>query len=121
MKSPEARSACLSEQPFDVAWHPSRSLVAAGVITGAVETFLFSDHAVGAVSSHPVHTESCRAVRFQQAGEVLVSAGADCRLAFRSVERAKQLAVVANAHDAAINRLEVVSDTCLASGACAGG
>ncbi len=119
MEGPPPRVATLSEQPFDVAFHPSRPLVAAGVITGALELFEYTPEAVGAVRSHEVHEQSCRAVRFHQSGAVLVSAGADCVLAFRSVESDKQLATITAAHDAAINRLEVVSDTVLASGACA--
>lgn len=101
-------------------FHPSRPLVAAAVVTGAVDMLSFSGGAPGAVQTRPAHEECCRAVRFHKGGELLVSAGTDRVLAWHHVEKgSKAVATVAAAHDAAINRLEVVSDTVLASGACA--
>ena len=115
--SAPALSATLTEQPFDVAFHPSRPLVAAGVISGSVDVFTFTSAACGAVQSRAAHDECCRAVRFNLGGELLVSGGADRKLVLHNVERAKAVATLADAHDAAINRIEVVSDTLLASGA----
>jgi len=117
MAAPECRLIALSEQPFDVCFHPTRQLVAAGVITGHVETFDFSPPALGKVVSRPVHAESCRAVRFLPGGAVLASAGSDGLLAFSSVERSKVLTEVKEAHGCAINKLEVLSDVLVATGA----
>ena len=119
--SPQREPLCatLGEQPMDVCFHPTRPLVAAGLITGIVELFGYTRSAAGDVASHEVHGESCRAVRFLPGGRVLASGGADSTLAFSDAETGALLARVASAHAAALNRLEVVCDTVLASGACA--
>jgi hypothetical protein len=118
-ESPERAPLCaeLGEQPMDVCFHPSRPLVAAGLITGAVELFPFTPTAAGAVTAHEVHAESCRAVRFLLDGASLASGGADCALAVTCVETGRLLARVADAHGAPINRLTVLSETVLATGA----
>ena len=116
-----AVSATLTEQPFDVAFHPSRPLVAAGVISGSVDVFSFIPSACGPVQSRAAHDECCRAVRFHLGGDLLVSGGTDKKLVLHDVERGKSVATLKDAHDAAINRIEVVSDTVLASGTWAQG
>jgi WD40 repeat protein len=120
MASPErdpSVCATLGEQPMDVCFHPTRALVAAGLITGVVELFAYTATSAGEVTSHAVHTESCRAVRFLAGGGTLVSGGADSALAFTDVDTGALLARVPDAHAAAINRLTVLSETVLATGA----
>lgn len=116
---PECRLISLSEQPFDIAIHPTRQLAAAAIITGHVETFDFSPPAVGRLASRLAHDGSCRAVRFLPGGAVLLSAGSDGLLAYASVERGKVQAEVKEAHGCAINKLEVISEVLTASGAAA--
>jgi len=69
------------------------------------------------VTSRDVHSESCRAVRFLPDGSGLVSAGVDCTLVVTNVETGARIARVAEAHDAAINRLCMLTETLLATGA----
>jgi hypothetical protein len=119
MASPgrEALCASLGEQPMDVCFHPSRALVAAGLITGAVELFPYTATSVGAVVTHALHAESCRSLRFLPDGATLASVGADCALVFADAETGARTGRVADAHAAAINRLAVISQTVLATGA----
>lgn len=107
----------VSEQPFDVAFHPSARLVAAGLVSGRVELFGYSATACGPVTSHAAHAAACRAVRFVAGGAALASGGADRALLLRDVATGATLAAVAGAHEAAINRLERVAERVLASGA----
>ena len=102
---------------MDVCFHPTRPLVAAGLITGVVETFEFTAAAATAVTSRDVHAESCRAVRFLLDGSGLVSAGVDCSLVVSDAETGARVARVKDAHDAAINRLAMLSETLMATGA----
>jgi WD40 repeat protein len=115
--SREPVCATLSEQPMDVCFHPTRALVAAGLITGKVETFSHTAEAAGEVTSRDVHSESCRAVRFLPDGSGLVSAGVDCTLVVTNAETGARIARVAEAHDAAINRLCMLTETLMATGA----
>ena len=71
-ESREPVCATLGEQPMDVCFHPTRALVAAGLITGVVETFEYTAAAATAVTSRDVHAESCRAVRFLLAPKSLM-------------------------------------------------
>ena len=92
--------------------------MAAGVITGHVEAFEYTPgEGCTGVSSRPIHSESVRALRFQPDGAVLLSASADGMLAWTSVERRVLVGAVERAHECAINRLEVLSDTLAATGA----
>lgn len=111
--------ATLSEQPFDVTFHPSRALVAVALVSGRTETFPFSASAgCGAVRSSAAHGGSaCRAVRFAgPGGAVLASAGADAALLLRDVHTGATLVRLAKAHGAAINRLEVAGEHLLTTG-----
>ena len=102
---------------MDVCFHPTCPLVAAGLITGVVETFEFTADSAGDVTSREVHAESCRALRFLADGSGLVSTGVDCTLVVTNVETGARIARVAAAHDAAINRLTMLSETLMATGA----
>lgn len=108
----------LEATPFDLTFHPSSSLVAAGLITGRVQLFKFGDELTEAESvwSVDAHSESCRAIRFAEDGRYLLTASPDCSILATNVETGQAVARLNNAHGCPINRLVNLGDNSVASG-----
>lgn len=104
----------------DVDFHPTRQLLAAGLIDGRLLVHSFSSDAAQRVHRIKAHSSSCRAARFSLAGDLLLSASTDQSMLAVDVETGKPTARKKEAHDTAINRLAAVSETLTASGAAAG-
>ncbi|XP_006658922.2 WD repeat-containing protein 55 [Oryza brachyantha] len=105
------------EMPFDLAFHPSSPLVATSLITGELHLFRY------AAESQPerlfaakAHKESCRAVRFADSGNVILTGSADCSILASDVETGKPIARLEDAHENGINRLVCLAETTVASG-----
>jgi WD40 repeat protein len=108
----------IGTQPFDLAFHPSANLVAVATITGYVHLYKYGDPGgeVAQLWRAQAHSESCRAVRFAQGGEYMLSASPDKSILATNVETGQAVARLADAHAAAINRLVNCGDTTVASG-----
>ncbi|QHO15295.1 WD repeat-containing protein [Arachis hypogaea] len=107
----------LGKLAFDIDFHPSDNLVAAGLITGHLHLYRFS------VDSEPVrllevnaHSESCRAARFINGGRAVLTGSPDCSILATDVETGATIARLDNAHEAAVNRLINLTESTVASG-----
>lgn len=112
---------CSALPAQDVDFHPTQSLLATGLIDGHLLVHSYSAEAAAERSSMKAHSDTCRAVRFTLAGDLLISGSADQSLLAVDVETGKATARKKEAHDNAINRLAAVGATLTASGAAARG
>uniref|UniRef100_A0A7I4DU66 Anaphase-promoting complex subunit 4 WD40 domain-containing protein n=1 Tax=Physcomitrium patens TaxID=3218 RepID=A0A7I4DU66_PHYPA len=108
----------LGTQPFDLAFHPSANLVAVALITGHVQLYKYGGDGgeVARLWNSAAHSESCRAVRFAQGGQFVLTASPDKSILATDVETGQPVARLADAHGVPINRLVNCGDTTVASG-----
>ncbi|KAG9457660.1 hypothetical protein H6P81_002168 [Aristolochia fimbriata] len=107
----------LGKIPFDVDFHPSSSLVAAGLISGDLLLYRYAEDSLPQrLWNVHAHDESCRAVRFVDSGRTLVTASPDCSILATDVETGKTVARLEDAHGAALSRLINLAETTFASG-----
>ncbi|XP_075501746.1 WD repeat-containing protein 55 [Primulina tabacum] len=107
----------LEKLPFDVDFHPSNDMLAAGLITGHLLLYRY------AAESPPVrlleinaHTESCRAVRFVNEGRAIVTGSPDCSILASDTETGSPITRLENSHGAAVNRIVNLTESTVASG-----
>ncbi|KAL5707264.1 WD domain repeat-containing protein 55 [Ranunculus cassubicifolius] len=107
----------LGKLPFDLDFHPTDSLVTAGLITGDLHLYRY------AANSQPqrlfdikAHEESCRAVRFVNGGSAILTGSPDFSILATDVETGATIARLDDAHEAAVNRLVNLTETTIASG-----
>ncbi|KAH8954928.1 hypothetical protein BDL97_08G106900 [Sphagnum fallax] len=104
-------------QPFDLAFHPSASLVAVSLITGRLHLYEYGDGRQPERKWNvSAHSESCRAVRFTGDGRLLLTGSPDCSIVATDVETGQAVARLTGAHGAAINRIINATDWSIASG-----
>lgn len=109
------------EIPFDLDFHPSNPLVAAGLITGDLLLYGYAaDSAPQRKLKVCAHTESCRAVRFINEGQAIITGSPDCSLLATDVETGSTVARLDNAHGAAVSRIINLTESTIASGDDAG-
>ncbi|CAA7019058.1 unnamed protein product [Microthlaspi erraticum] len=108
----------LGANSFGIDFHPSKNLVAAGLIDGRLHLYRYEADSSSIVRERKVraHTESCRAVRFIDDGQRIVTASADRSILASEVETGAIVARLDNAHDDAVNTLITVTETTIASG-----
>lgn len=111
----------LSEQPFDSVFHPTSSVIAAGLITGNIEVFEYSETAVRPLHAFTAHTDSCRGVCFSSDGMMLLSASADKSILSTDANSGQAIARLENAHSDGINALRMISPSVIATGDDSGG
>ena len=126
----------LREQPFGLDVHPSRKLVAAGLITGQLKLFEWGDDDAAAAalgpragrqllrqrwSARPHKEGACRVVRFSADGASVFSAGGDRTLQQRDVETNQPTWRIRRASDAPVNALVRLSEVGVATGDDEGG
>ncbi|KAL0283822.1 UNVERIFIED_CONTAM: WD repeat-containing protein 55 [Sesamum angustifolium] len=107
----------LGKLPFDLDFHPSDNLVAAGLITGQLLLYRY------AAESTPkrllevnAHTESCRALRFVNEGRAVVTGSPDCSILATDIETGTAVVRLENSHGAAVNRIVNLTESTIASG-----
>jgi WD40 repeat protein len=111
----------LEKIPFGIDFHPSNQLVATALITGDLQVYRYGvDSSPQRVLGIQAHEESCRAVRFINGGQAIVTGSADCSIIATDVETGTQIARLENAHDDAIYTLINVTESTIASGDDAG-
>ncbi|GFS39420.1 transducin family protein [Actinidia rufa] len=107
--------------PFDVDFHPSRPLVAAGLITGDLLLYGYAaDSQPQRVLEVHAHDESCRTLRFINDGHAIVTGSPDCSILSTDVETGSAIARLENSHGAAVNRIINLTESTIASGDDAG-
>ncbi|KAK4268588.1 hypothetical protein QN277_025218 [Acacia crassicarpa] len=107
----------LGELAFDIDFHSSDQLVAAGLITGDLHLYRYNpDSTPVRLLKVQAHTESCRAVRFINDGRALLTGSPDCSILATDVETGSAIAHLENAHGAAVNRLINLTESTVATG-----
>ncbi|XP_073110082.1 WD repeat-containing protein 55-like [Elaeis guineensis] len=117
----------LGKLPFDLDFHPSSPLVAAGLINGDLHLYRYAaDSQPRRLLEIKAHDESCRAVRFVDSGRVILTASPDCSILAMDVETGTAIARLEDAHGLAefirlcsfchVNRLVNLTETTIASG-----
>lgn len=105
---------------FDLDFHPSNNLVAAGLITGKLLLYRYDaqDYSQPAqrVLKVRAHSESCRAVRFINEGRVILTGSPDCSILATDIETGSPVARLENCHENAVNRLVNLTESTIASG-----
>ncbi|KAF5766767.1 putative transcription factor WD40-like family [Helianthus annuus] len=102
---------------FDLDFHPSNQLVAAGLITGNLFLYRYAeDSEPQRVLKVHAHSESCRAVRFINEGRVILTGSPDCSILATDIETGSPVARLENSHEKAVNRLVNLTETTIASG-----
>ncbi|KAG5534456.1 hypothetical protein RHGRI_022556 [Rhododendron griersonianum] len=94
------------KQPFDIDFHPSNPIFAAGLITGDLLLVLEVN----------AHSESCRATRFINDGQAIVTGSPDCSILATDVETGSTIARLENSHGDAVNRIINLTESTIASG-----
>ncbi|XP_027079392.2 WD repeat-containing protein 55 [Coffea eugenioides] len=107
----------LGKLPFDLDFHPSDQLVAAGLISGDLLLYRYAaDSTPQRLLKVDAHTESCRAVRFINEGRAIVTGSPDCSILATDVETGSAIARLENSHGAAVNRIVNLTESTVASG-----
>ncbi|XP_059293813.1 WD repeat-containing protein 55 [Lycium ferocissimum] len=107
----------LGKLPFDIDFHPSDHLVAAGLINGDLLLYRYNaDSPAQKLLEVKAHTESCRAVRFINEGRAIVTGSPDCSILATDVETGSEIIRLENSHGAAVNRIVNLTESTIASG-----
>ncbi|KAL7192799.1 hypothetical protein ACSBR2_024590 [Camellia fascicularis] len=107
----------LGKLPFDLDFHPSNPLVAAGLITGDLLLYRYAaDSPPQRLLEVHAHGESCRALRFINEGRAIVTGSPDCSILSTDVETGSAIARLESSHGAAVNRIISLTESTIASG-----
>lgn len=108
----------LGKLPFDIDFHPSNTLVAAGLINGDLHLYRYGANSLPQrlLEVHAHGDESCRAVRFINEGHAIVTGSPDRSILATDVETGSAIARLEHSHGAAISRLINLTETTIASG-----
>ncbi|GAV86183.1 WD40 domain-containing protein [Cephalotus follicularis] len=107
----------LGKIPFGVDFHPSNNLVATALISGDLHLYSYSaDSVPEKLLQVDAHTDSCRAVRFINNGQAIVTGSKDCSILATDVETGSPIARLENSHDDAIYSLINLTESTIASG-----
>ncbi|KAF7134385.1 hypothetical protein RHSIM_Rhsim08G0026000 [Rhododendron simsii] len=113
------------KQPFDIDFHPSNPIVAAGLITGDLLLYRYAaDSPPEKLLEVNAHSESCRATRFINDGQAIVTGSPDCSILATDVETGSTIARLENSHGwefqgylmDAVSRIINLTDSTIASG-----
>ncbi|KDP23875.1 hypothetical protein JCGZ_27144 [Jatropha curcas] len=107
----------LGKVPFGMDFHPQEHMVAAALITGHLHLYRVSaDSSSQRLLEVQAHSDSCRAVRFVNGGQVLLTASSDRSILATDVETGSPIARVENAHEDAIYSLINLTESTIATG-----
>ncbi|KXS18853.1 WD40 repeat-like protein [Gonapodya prolifera JEL478] len=103
-------------QVFDLAFHPTKDILAVGLLTGHLACYRYSDGATSELYNVKQHKKSCRSIGFSHDGTGLYSASKDKSLLLTDVETGKVLGRKKDAHESPVNILLTLSETMIATG-----
>ncbi|XP_070668059.1 WD repeat-containing protein 55 isoform X2 [Malus domestica] len=107
----------LGHLAFDIDFHPSQQLVTTGLINGDLHLYRYtSDSVPQRVLEVHAHSESCRAVRFINNGQAILTGSPDCSILATDVETGASIARLDEAHGSAVNKLINLTESTVASG-----
>ncbi|CAI9110431.1 OLC1v1010447C1 [Oldenlandia corymbosa var. corymbosa] len=107
----------LGDHPFDLDFHPSGQVVATGLISGRLLLYSYAaDSTPQRLRKVDAHTESCRAVRFINEGQAILTGSPDFSILATDVETGAEIARLENSHGAAVNRIVNLTESTVASG-----
>lgn len=107
----------LGKLPFDIDFHPSDHLVAAGLITGDLLLYRYNaDSPAQKLLEVKAHSESCRTVRIINEGRAIVTGSPDCSILATDIETGSEIVRLENSHGAAVNRIVNLTESSIASG-----
>ncbi|KAM2565727.1 hypothetical protein COP2_009192 [Malus domestica] len=107
----------LGHLAFDIDFHPSQHLVTTGLINGDLHLYRYaSDSVPQRVLEVHAHSESCRAVRFINNGQAILTGSPDCSILATDVETGAAIARLDEAHGSAVNKLINLTESTVASG-----
>ncbi|KAJ3352172.1 WD domain repeat-containing protein 55 [Allomyces javanicus] len=102
--------------PLSVDLHPSADLLAAGLITGQVNCYSYTDTTSKRLFGSKHHKDSVRCVKFSHDGAHLYSCSTDKSIQVMDTETKQVFLKKAKAHDDGINTLLPLNETLVASG-----
>jgi len=110
-----------SDQVMGLDFHPQSDVLAAGIINGKVELYMYKeDQPCQLVLDVQHHTDSCRAVKFSSDGNAMYSGSADQSLV--CIDRQGSIIwATPNAHSAGINRIQLTGSGLVVTGDDEGG
>ncbi|KAL7414921.1 WD40-repeat-containing domain protein [Mrakia frigida] len=110
----------LSNQVFDLIFHPTRNTLYAALLTGEVKAFNYDlegeEITYEEVFSAVPSKKSCRGLALGEGGEQLFAVGKERNLSVIDTATGTIISNIANAHDGAINRVAYLTSTCLVTG-----
>ncbi|KAH7577695.1 hypothetical protein ACOSP7_001313 [Xanthoceras sorbifolium] len=107
----------LDSLPFGLDFHPSDQLVAAALITGHFHLYRYTaDTVPQKLLDVRAHDDSCRAVRFINGGQAIITGSSDHSILATDVETGSPIARLENSHEDAIYSLINVTESTIASG-----
>ncbi|XP_015580621.1 WD repeat-containing protein 55 [Ricinus communis] len=107
----------LGKIPFGMDFHPQDQMVAAALITGHLHLYRYSsDSSPQRLLEVQAHSDSCRAVRFINGGQALLSASSDRSILATDVETGSPIGRVESAHEDAIFSLINLTESTIATG-----
>ncbi|KAI8541028.1 hypothetical protein RHMOL_Rhmol08G0030700 [Rhododendron molle] len=105
------------KEPFDIDFHPSNPIVAVGLITGDLLLYRYAaDSPLEKLLEVNAHSESCRATRFINDGQAIVTGSPDCSILATDVETGSTIARLENSHGDAVSRIINLTESTIASG-----
>ncbi|KAF2291670.1 hypothetical protein GH714_028034 [Hevea brasiliensis] len=108
----------LGKIPFGMDFHPQDHMVAAALITGHLHLYRYTADfsSQKRLLEVQAHDDSCRAVRFINGGQAILTASSDRSILATDVETGSPIARVENAHEDAIFSLINLNESTIATG-----
>jgi hypothetical protein len=103
------------DQIFEIDFHPNRSILIAGLITGCVELWDYDPDNCKRLGKHKVFQQSCRGVAFHENGEELYTISSDCSWKILDSNGVVKVSTQ-NAHRHPINKLKLLNENLFATG-----
>ncbi|XP_065869300.1 WD repeat-containing protein 55 [Euphorbia lathyris] len=107
----------LGKHAFGLDFHPHDQMVAAALITGDLQLYRYGASASPQrLFEVKAHSDSCRAVRFINGGQAMLTASSDRSILAVDVETGSPIARVENAHEDAIYSMVNIKESTIATG-----
>lgn len=103
------------EQVFDLAFHPTSDILAVGLIDGNINIYKYGLECNEQVIQFQHHKSSCRGLKFSADGQVMYTISSD--FSWNAIDGdGRSVAQCQNAHASALNKVEIINETTIATG-----